>query len=285
MSNIHKNSLDCKIIEDLLPLYCDGAVNDTTKNAVEEHLNDCTGCKAEYEKYSKDIPVCKGKSTSKEFGLLMRKKRKKQILAVVLASILSCAVLAGGYYLLFKAHIKPIDDIEVKCVYKYTDDEPYSHKKINKFFIVSSSATNSSTSYRSRYYKENGKVILEHTDYGTIMADSFDEKQISADSLTVVDFSADGADKYPDVDVFILNGKEVWSKEKNGDDELPGFIDGWMDFENGNNDEFGDSDCISWSTGDDYLEVSYDYNHHVIRWDYDGNVLYDSAEKENDNKK
>ena len=35
MSNIHKNTLDCKIVEDLLPLYYDGAVNDTTKKAVE----------------------------------------------------------------------------------------------------------------------------------------------------------------------------------------------------------------------------------------------------------
>ena len=53
-----------------------------------------------------------------------------------------------------------------------------------------------------------------------------------------------------------------------------------MDLENGNNDEFGDTDSVSWVTGDDYLEVSYDYNHHVIRWDYDGNVIFDSAEKE-----
>ena len=282
MNNIHKNTLDCKIVEDLLPLYYDGAVNDVTKNAVEDHLSDCEKCKKEYEKYSQDIPAYKGKSTSKEFALLMRKKRIKQILTVIIVSILSCSVMAGGYFLLFKAHIKPIDDIDVKCVYKYTDDEPYSHKKIDKFFIVSSSATNTSTSYRSRYYKENGKVILEHTDYGTVMADSFDEKQISVDSITVVDFSADGADKYPDVDVFILNGKEVWSKEKNGDDELPAYINAYEDFLNGNTDEFGDSDLITWDTGDDYLEIRYEYDNHIIRWDYDGNVLYDSAEKEQD---
>ena len=51
MSNIHKNILDCKIVEDLLPLYYDGAVNDTTKAAVEDHLNGCEKCKTEYEKY------------------------------------------------------------------------------------------------------------------------------------------------------------------------------------------------------------------------------------------
>ena len=137
MSNIHKNTLDCRIIEDLLPLYHDEAVSDTTKNAVKEHLDGCDKCKSEYEKYSKDIPTCKGKSTSKEFALLMRKKRIKQIFTVIIASILSCSVLAGAYYLLFKAKIKPIDDVDVKYVCRYTDDVSYAHQKINKFFELS----------------------------------------------------------------------------------------------------------------------------------------------------
>ena len=120
MSNIHKNTLDCRIIEDLLPLYHDEAVSDTTKNAVKEHLDGCDKCKSEYEKYSKDIPTYKGKSTSKEFALLMRRKRIKQIFTVIIASILSCSVLAGGYFLLFKANIKPIDDVDVKYVCRYS---------------------------------------------------------------------------------------------------------------------------------------------------------------------
>lgn len=285
MSNIHKNKLDCKIVEDLLPLYYDGAVNDVTKNAVEDHLNDCEKCKAEYEKYSKDIPTYKGKSTSKEFALLMRKKRIKQVLTVIIVSILSCSVLAGGYYLLFEANIKPIDDIEVKCVYRYTDDEPYSHKKVDKFFIVFSTANASSQSYKTRFYEKNGKMIYEGTENTTVISDSFDEKYIREASIDVVDFSAEGAEKYPDVDVFIFNGQEVWSKEKNGNDKIPDYIKAYEDFLDGNTDELGDSDLIAWITDDDYLEIRYEYDNHTIRWDYDGNVIYDSAEKENDNKK
>ncbi len=280
MSNIHKNTLDCKIVEDLLPLYYDGAVNDTTKNAVEDHIDSCDKCKAEYEKYSKDIPVFKCKSTSKEFGLLMRKKRKKQILAVILASILSCSVLAGGYYLLFEANIKPIDDIEVKCVYKYTDDEPYSDEEVDKFFVAYSTANKSLNPAKNRFYEENGKGIYELNINTTVVSDSFDKKYNVAASIDVVDFSKEGAERFPDVDVFVLNGNVVWTKEENGDDELPGYINAYEDFLNGNTDEFGDSDSISWNTGDDYLEISYDYNNHIIRWDYDGNVIFDSAEKE-----
>ena len=280
MSNIHKNKLDCKIIEDLLPLYYDGAVNDTTKAAVEGHLNDCDKCKSEYEKYSKDIPACKGKSTSKEFALLMRKKRIKQIFTVIIASILSCSVLAGGYYLLFEANIKPIDDVDVKYVCKYTDDERYPDKKINKFFVVYSTANASSQSAKNEVYEKNGKTIYELNINTTVVSDSLDKKYLEEASIDVVDFSADGADKYPDVDVFILNGKEVWSKEKNGNEEIPDYINAYEDFLDGNTDEFGDSDLIDWITDDDYLEIRYEYDNHTIRWDYDGNVIYDSAEED-----
>ncbi len=284
MSNIDKNTLDCKIVEDLLPLYHDGAVNDTTKNAVEDHLNDCSNCKAEYEKYSQDIPAYKGKSTSKEFALLMRKKRIKQILTVIIVSILSCSVLAGGYFLLFKADIKPIDDVEVKYVCRYTDDERYSDIKINKFFIVYSTANMSSQSAKTKVYEKNGKTMYELNINTTVVSDSFDGKYIREASIDVVDFSEDGAERYPDVDVFIINGQEVWSKEKNGDDKIPDYINAYEDFLDGNTDEFGDSDLIDWSTDDDYLEIHYVYDNRIIRWDYDGNVIYDSAEKEQNKK-
>lgn len=282
MSNIHKNTLDCKIVEDLLPLYYDGAVNDVTKNAVEDHLGDCEKCKKEYEKYSKDIPACKCKSTSKEFALLMRKKRIKQILTVIIVSILSCSVLAGGYFLLFKAHIKPIDDIEVKYVCRYTDDDRYPDKKINKFFVVFSTANQSSQSAKTEVYEKNGKTIYELNINTTVVSDSFDKKYYEDASIDVVDFSADRDGRYPDVDVFIFNGQEIWSKEKNGNDEIPAYINAYEDFLNGNTDEFGDSDLITWDTSDDYLEIRYEYDNHIIRWDYDGNVIFDSAEKKQD---
>lgn len=282
MSNIHKNNLDCKIIEDLLPLYYDGVVNDITKNAVEDHLTDCEKCKKEYEKYSREVFACGDKSTSEEFISLMKKKIKKQIITIIIASMLCGLVLSGGYNLLFKAHIKPVNDIEVKCVYKYTDDVSYSNKKIDKFFVVSSTANMSSCRSKGRVYEKNGKVIYELNRNTTIVSKSSDDRYINTSGIEIVDFSKTGNDRYPDVDVFILNGKEIWSKEKNGKDKLPGFIDGWLDFENGNNDEFGNSDSVYWDNGEDYLAVYYENPQREIRWDYDGNVIYDSAEKEQD---
>lgn len=284
MSNIHKNTLDCKIVEDLLPLYHDGAVNDTTKNAVEDHLKDCSNCKAEYEKYSGVTFTCDNKSTSKEFVALMRKKRRKQIFTIIFASILCGLVLSGSFNLIFRANIKPIDDVEVKYVCRYTDDERYPDIKINKFFIVYSTANMSSQSAKTKVYEKNGKTVYELKFNTTVVSDSFDGKHIREASIDVVDFTEDGAERYPDVDVFIINGKEVWSKEKNGDDKIPGYVNAYEDFLDGNTDEFGDSDLIDWSTDDDYLEIHYVYDNRIIRWDYDGKVIYDSAEKEQSKK-
>ncbi len=284
MSNIHKNTLDCKIVEDLLPLYHDGSVNDTTKAAVEDHLNDCEKCKKEYEKYSGVVFTCDNKSTSQEFVSLMKKKRKKQILTIILASMLCGLVLSGTYNLLFKAHIKPVNDIEVKCAHKYTDDVTYSNKKVDKLFIVYSTANISDRELKRSVYEENGKLIYDISIDTTVISESYHDKNLCVSGIELVDLSKDATNRYPDVDIIIFNGKEIWSKEKNGKKELPGYIKGWMDLENGNNDEFGDTDSVSWVTADNYLEVSYDYNNHVIRWDYDGNVIFDSAEKE-ENKK
>lgn len=39
-----KNKLSCEIIKDLLPLYVDKLVSEETKNAVDEHIEECEGC-------------------------------------------------------------------------------------------------------------------------------------------------------------------------------------------------------------------------------------------------
>lgn len=37
--------LNCKIVEDLLPLYVDNVCSEQSKQAVEEHLKECENCR------------------------------------------------------------------------------------------------------------------------------------------------------------------------------------------------------------------------------------------------
>lgn len=39
------NNISCKIIEDLLPLYVDGACSEESRNAVESHISACAECR------------------------------------------------------------------------------------------------------------------------------------------------------------------------------------------------------------------------------------------------
>ena len=42
--------LACKVIEDLLPLYCDGACTEETRALIETHLQECDSCRAYFSK-------------------------------------------------------------------------------------------------------------------------------------------------------------------------------------------------------------------------------------------
>lgn len=273
MNNNYINDLDCEIVEDLIPLYHDKAVSEKTKNAVEKHIKGCASCKAEYTLYLKDLPKCESKSTAGEFQRLMSKKRLKQKIAVLMAVVLAVLVCWGGHYMLFDAPLVTVDDTEVMCVYRYTVKDGEAEK--DRFFIATNESSNP-RGYTHKIKEKDGKLVLEFNDKRPIIAESYG---VGTDSraIDVVDFSAEGEARYPDVDAFIYNGEEIWSKEKNGNDKLPEYLSYYEKFEGGNLDEFGDSDSISWYTGDEYVEYDHYGEGRTIRWSLDGKLLYDSA--------
>ncbi len=50
---------NCKVIEDLLPLYIDEVCSDESKRLVEEHLEECDACSAKLNAQKADITVDK----------------------------------------------------------------------------------------------------------------------------------------------------------------------------------------------------------------------------------
>lgn len=277
MNNNYINELDCEIVQDLIPLYHDKAVSEKTKVTVESHLRSCNSCKAEYGLYLKDLPKCESKSTIEEYISMMRKKRIKQMLTVIVAVVLSSAVFQAGRYLLCKAPLVLNDDMQVHQIYRYENNGK------TEFFYRYSDQTAKWGSAKGKYYEKDGKKIFELNERNPIISRVYEDEDFAGiNSLTVVDRSAEGDARFPDeIDVLYINGKEVWSKEKNGNDKVPEYITkGWVDYENGNNDEFSDSDRISFNSFDDYVEVVYHAERRTIRWSYDGERIYDSAEKE-----
>ncbi len=66
--------MKCKIICDLLPLYIDDVCSDETREAVEQHLKTCPGCRMEYDKMKADISIDKAEDLDEK--KIMEKGRK-----------------------------------------------------------------------------------------------------------------------------------------------------------------------------------------------------------------
>jgi hypothetical protein len=50
-------SINCRIIEDLLPLFIDGLVSSETNKAIEEHLEQCSECRRVHKILKEDIKL------------------------------------------------------------------------------------------------------------------------------------------------------------------------------------------------------------------------------------
>ena len=90
----------CEIVQDLLPLYVDGACSESSTEMVKEHLESCPECKTLYEKLCSDT----GEETLKDemVGVVAKheKKVKKKILFWAICYILSISSLISAFPIL-----------------------------------------------------------------------------------------------------------------------------------------------------------------------------------------
>ena len=87
----------CGIIEDLLPLYLDGACSDESKEMVEAHLETCELCSKKLERMKTESVIPASMSSEREIAEYARKVRKhriRQVVGAVALCILSACLLA-----------------------------------------------------------------------------------------------------------------------------------------------------------------------------------------------
>ena len=83
----------CEIVQDLLPLYVDGACSESSAAMVKEHLESCPECKALYEKLCSDTG--EGTLKAEMVGVVAKHERKvkKKRLVTIVASVVLTIVL------------------------------------------------------------------------------------------------------------------------------------------------------------------------------------------------
>lgn len=118
----------CDIIRDLLPLYKDGVCSDESKKAVNEHLENCENCKAEFDLMNTEI-LSDGTEIKKDSVLnaavFARKKIKSKafikgcVIAVSVIAFLALAAVGSycGYH-----YFNSIDVEDERTMFNMADE-------------------------------------------------------------------------------------------------------------------------------------------------------------------
>lgn len=123
----------CGIIRDLLPLYIDEVCNEESKQAVEQHLSECEGCRNTHKAMTLGEEVMNREYNREELQMAdslkqVKNRINRKIKMIVLYAITAAALVVFGSYLLFNAAIKdvPLEEISVTAnVYSLTELAEY----------------------------------------------------------------------------------------------------------------------------------------------------------------
>ncbi|WP_294144993.1 zf-HC2 domain-containing protein [uncultured Clostridium sp.] len=128
-----KREIDCKIIQDLLPLYVDGLTSDSSNQAVKEHLEECRECRSILEKLETPIGEPDGAEVKElDFLKTLRKKNKRIIrAAAILLGVILAAVLAAAVRIFVVGMPVSPESITYECSYDEEKGELTVHGVIN----------------------------------------------------------------------------------------------------------------------------------------------------------
>lgn len=260
----NQNKLQCEIVQDLLPLYHDGVVNTVTQKAVAEHLESCESCAMEYRLLKTELPTEAAESTLKSnFATFAQKLKKKRVKTAIISVILACVILISSFYVLTEIPIVAIDASEytIYQVYRYeADGQKY-------FFILYSRPLYDGPGNGKLYTEENhatGELAYVIKERKTILSSKVGET--TPQFMNTVRHYDGG-----NYTALKINDTIIWSEAKNGNDTVPDYV-------------YVIHEKTLQGIGLSY-DIDMDENHmklyfedgHIMQWDLDGNLLYDSA--------
>ncbi len=93
--------LSCEIIQDLLPLYCDGVCSEESKRKIEEHLQDCDKCRKDMRLMKNDVGAAsvraKDERIAQAAASAWKKGKTRAFIRGCAIAVLTMLVLAVGY--------------------------------------------------------------------------------------------------------------------------------------------------------------------------------------------
>lgn len=94
----------CDVIKDMLPLYVDGVVSETSRKMIEEHLSGCEECRAycrSLQGNDVDDVVIKSMDEAASLKRIKRQLLKKRIMTGIVAAAVVAVVSVSAFYMGF----------------------------------------------------------------------------------------------------------------------------------------------------------------------------------------
>lgn len=266
MENRRDHNLDCDIVRDLLPLYHDGVVNETTKSAVEQHISGCDKCRDELRSLQEELPgeVPSAPATRKKFADMMRSQKRRRILWTAISAVMVVALLIGAYFGQLQLPIfdVPEEEITVHRVYRYETEDGYH------FFLLYS-APHYDYMHLGTDIEDDGATLVFNLQKPFISKKHEDVGKSGRVEVYSCGWSSgdDGGREFSTFEQVKFGEKVVWTAD-NVDDPIPEYVYAHEDMYSG----FGEVTAFITGVDEGYVGAKYADGKTVI-WDLDGNVI------------
>jgi len=256
---------ECEVILDLLPLYHDGVTNQTSADAVEEHLTSCENCRREYDAICTALPEEKNEpSPKKKFLGMVNKQRRLKHIMIAATALAVCVTLIGGYLLQLQFPIVRIPDDEIKAhrVYRYENENGYN------YFIMAELPIYGCMNARFESVTVDDNSALTLVAKKPLLSPKWSEDSHNRIFNYQCGWSSgDKGIEYGDFDIVYIGGEIVWS-EGDADTPVPEYVYLYDQMERGKSGITGHT----YDFEEGFIGFSFEDGSYKV-WDLDGNLI------------
>lgn len=162
--------ISCKVINDLLPLYCDNICSNETRDIVLEHLKHCSACRQKLKNMQGEIAIPKNYiddnniliNLKKVFNAKLIKSVIRDLIIIIVFLLLTLLTLYLLLYPFFKTDIEKLD-------FYFCEDENFYNQiklkiNLNKNKVIKT--TNNNVDNNAYIYFYNS--LLDNPSFNTV---------------------------------------------------------------------------------------------------------------------
>lgn len=139
-----KENKECKIVQDLLPNYIDGLLNNESKEYVEKHLEECKECTNILTNMKENIKTNDTKIEKREVNYLKKFKNKMRILKTILLIIIIIIILVIGRRIIIVTNLA---------------NKAENVKNLNNYYARTEGIFGEEYRFNECYYKDGNYIV------------------------------------------------------------------------------------------------------------------------------